>query len=95
MSQFFWDYDNAIYLLGSFEYCVPKNVSVGYREELFGDVIESDNSVHHETYERDCDTNTEDGKYWEVFKELVIVALSEKYCEVDVSIDEGNIYLIN
>ena len=63
------------------------------REHVFGDVIDSDNYVQHETYEIDGDSNTEYGKYLGEVEDLIYVVFNEKYCEDDVSIDEENIGL--
>ena len=48
--------------------------------------------MKHRTYERAGDTITEDEKDVGEFEESISVAFN---CEVDVSIDEENIYLIN
>ena len=72
-----------------------KYVAVEDRENLFVDIIESENDVKNETYERKGYTNNEDVKNFGKVEEFISVDLSEGYCEVEVIIDEGNIYLGN
>ena len=59
MSPFFRDDDNGKDLLDEFEsYMTPPKLSMKYRDNVFGDIIQSQNDVQNNSYERYGDTNT-------------------------------------